>query len=562
MTMQVTAPNIKLTGKVERMCHALVDRATGECSLLGLVKEERDASGKIQSLIIDEVFVPKQENSSGSTEMDEDSLADYIMSLADRNNGDEGRVLAWIHSHVNMGVFWSGTDTSNIAALLKLSNKYLISIVYNKKHEYRCRLDVVGGLVPFIVDNTTYEITEPTGNLCFDYTSEIVELDGYSYECVRTKGDVFADWADQVLKERETIPKHTPPTYNGAYHALNAPWRHDDSKKNDESYGSYGSYGNRRNTEKEGYSSYAGGYGPYADEDVFGYGIKLAGQHDTGNRSGDSRINQGVYQPQSHWYNKPKEEAGKWWESEFKVSPKDSIAPVSIDSKSDYQNWVASKGHHGGGRTIASSVLVSKEIMNALKSSDYSDFESVLAAVPELQKDRTDVEVLCCMITYGLLDPDDMTEILGRMSVKGSWMQLLPDRGMFEMAQQILADEKKEIEDGAKRLQIKQETLLEGNEIEARLHINRQLELDNASKHYGAKNKDDLLAPLDPIEKQMIAEVEKYDRSARVLHRTAVRDVDAADLDLYHQLHPQDSVTELDPVELEAFRFMHRFGRD
>jgi proteasome lid subunit RPN8/RPN11 len=51
------------------------------------------------------------------------------------------RVGLWWHSHVNMGCFWSGTDDKCIESLGETSLKYLLSIVVNKKGEYRCRFD-------------------------------------------------------------------------------------------------------------------------------------------------------------------------------------------------------------------------------------------------------------------------------------------------------------------------------------------------------------------------------------------------------------------------------------
>lgn len=54
-------------------------------------------------------------------------------------------VKGWFHSHVNFGCFWSGLDETTISNSLDVFDKYCISIVMNKKYEYRIRLDVKDG---------------------------------------------------------------------------------------------------------------------------------------------------------------------------------------------------------------------------------------------------------------------------------------------------------------------------------------------------------------------------------------------------------------------------------
>ena len=49
-------------------------------------------------------------------------------------------VRAWVHSHARLGVFWSQQDEACIEGLA--NDACLISIVVNKKREFKARIDV------------------------------------------------------------------------------------------------------------------------------------------------------------------------------------------------------------------------------------------------------------------------------------------------------------------------------------------------------------------------------------------------------------------------------------
>lgn len=50
-------------------------------------------------------------------------------------------VIGWFHSHVNMAAFWSGTDMKTINDLIAHTEDYLVSIVANKKLDFKGRID-------------------------------------------------------------------------------------------------------------------------------------------------------------------------------------------------------------------------------------------------------------------------------------------------------------------------------------------------------------------------------------------------------------------------------------
>lgn len=74
-------------------------------------------------------YLPEQKNSGSSTEMCPESLGSIPIPA-------DGFTNVWIHSHVQMNTFWSGTDIDTIKQLGK--NGYVISIVVNQKDEYKC----------------------------------------------------------------------------------------------------------------------------------------------------------------------------------------------------------------------------------------------------------------------------------------------------------------------------------------------------------------------------------------------------------------------------------------
>lgn len=94
-----------------------------EVSGLGCVKEE----GGI--FRITEVFLPSQEGSSVSTDIDKGAVAKWI---AKRKTGKG--INLWWHSHNDMDVFESLTDEETAGETLKLfSGEWMVSLVINNK---------------------------------------------------------------------------------------------------------------------------------------------------------------------------------------------------------------------------------------------------------------------------------------------------------------------------------------------------------------------------------------------------------------------------------------------
>lgn len=105
-----------------------VDKAEGEVSGMGSI-----VKGPGYMRVVSACMLP-QENGATSTDLDADGVAKAMYLL--RN--EPGEMNFWWHSHVNMGVFWSGTDTATIEELGR--NGFLLATVFNKKREMRSAL--------------------------------------------------------------------------------------------------------------------------------------------------------------------------------------------------------------------------------------------------------------------------------------------------------------------------------------------------------------------------------------------------------------------------------------
>jgi proteasome lid subunit RPN8/RPN11 len=134
MTVNTPFHKVYIRAKALQVVKYLIAKATKEISFLGTV-EETDWGP-----VITEVFLPKQKNTGVHTDMDDAAVMNLMIELAQEGKGREGMLRAWIHSHVDMPCNWSDMDTDTMR---KLKNpKYSVSIVMNKKGEYRCRIDI------------------------------------------------------------------------------------------------------------------------------------------------------------------------------------------------------------------------------------------------------------------------------------------------------------------------------------------------------------------------------------------------------------------------------------
>jgi hypothetical protein len=118
--------------------------ANGEFSCLAMVSDD---------LVVHGVELFEQVCTAASTEIDQQALARFLV-----RHPEPEKVRCWIHSHGNLNVFWSQQDDTCIEGLQNES--VLVSIVVNKRHEMKVRLDIWEP-VRVTLDDLTLEVRMP-----------------------------------------------------------------------------------------------------------------------------------------------------------------------------------------------------------------------------------------------------------------------------------------------------------------------------------------------------------------------------------------------------------------
>ena len=124
--MKTEFKTVYFTPEAHAQIKYYVDKSSVEISGLGRIKRLADGS-----MMVHKIYLLEQENGPASTDIDEEAMSKLLFE----SRMDEGDLNFWWHSHVNMGVFWSGTDMATIKQFGK--NGYLLSTVFNKKGESR-----------------------------------------------------------------------------------------------------------------------------------------------------------------------------------------------------------------------------------------------------------------------------------------------------------------------------------------------------------------------------------------------------------------------------------------
>lgn len=105
-----------------------------EINGFGLVDYDRARN----TLRISDVFVTKQTGSATLVDVSDADLHRHLHELLEKGI-DISRINFQWHSHVNMEVYFSNVDEANIG---RWTGNYLVSLVMNKRGEWKCRLDV------------------------------------------------------------------------------------------------------------------------------------------------------------------------------------------------------------------------------------------------------------------------------------------------------------------------------------------------------------------------------------------------------------------------------------
>lgn len=124
--------NLKISSLDMERIFLYTKLADGEISGLGEIEWDND-----QPRVSKLCPLMKQKCSGADTEIDWQAASELFGS----SECPEKIRFSW-HSHVNMGVFMSGTDTANVESYGKVGAQYLFSLVVNKKREMCMQYDV------------------------------------------------------------------------------------------------------------------------------------------------------------------------------------------------------------------------------------------------------------------------------------------------------------------------------------------------------------------------------------------------------------------------------------
>lgn len=148
-------PKIFITPLAHQKMEAYIKLSPIEISWLGTVSQIGI------DFLIEDVFLPKQENSAASTEMSEEGLVDIAEELLKQENGVElcNMLRFWGHSHVSMNTGPSGQDEKQLRLLMrdiKGNDSFFIRAIGNKKGKLQFTIFLYGGLIS--IDDIAWEI--------------------------------------------------------------------------------------------------------------------------------------------------------------------------------------------------------------------------------------------------------------------------------------------------------------------------------------------------------------------------------------------------------------------
>lgn len=204
-------PKLYIPRKIMTKLMYWIDKAPGEIGGMGTIsyKEENNY------FWLRDVFLLEQEVTGGTTDLDAVALgkleADILKTKA------EGELNFWWHSHVNMSVFWSGTDESTIRQMGEQG--YLVATVFNKKREMRSAV--------------CSRVSTEYGQAATQFTDELETLIWDD----QPAQSVVAQW-EKDYNEKVKEKKYTPPAsynHNEYYDKWNDKAKNKDKKHWDKS---------------------------------------------------------------------------------------------------------------------------------------------------------------------------------------------------------------------------------------------------------------------------------------------------------------------------------------
>lgn len=177
--------------KVRETIQYFVDQADKEISGLG------DATIDLEekTVTISSAFLLDQECTAATTDLDEGAVSKAMFAAhKDEQEGKPRSIKFWWHSHVNMAVFWSSTDTATMKELSE--HGWFVNIVFNKKREML-------GAISYPVEMRALNVVKKS----IQWTSDIdISIPG-----LFTTEELGV--LDAEMKEKYKVKVYTPPKY-------------------------------------------------------------------------------------------------------------------------------------------------------------------------------------------------------------------------------------------------------------------------------------------------------------------------------------------------------------
>lgn len=201
-----------------------------EWSLFG--KTRKRPSGDYELV---DLKIPKQKNTSASTEMTEEGLEELFDEISEDMfdpNPDAPRWNVWIHSHNVMGCFWSGTDHNQMDEFSKLGSPVMLSVVVSMRggqSENLCNmLGSFSVYSPFrgdfemdvkpVLDEEAYEETyRPLWKAEVQADTTAMSYKSYLYAKLYESTALF-DRFQEDLKDKEVYPHYSG--YQGGFKGI------------------------------------------------------------------------------------------------------------------------------------------------------------------------------------------------------------------------------------------------------------------------------------------------------------------------------------------------------
>lgn len=209
-----------------------------------LIDKEIAAFGYIEPhesgyMYVKDVFLVPQEVSGSEVDFTSEGLNYAVEKSIEDDCPEQLRFL--MHSHVNMGAFWSDTDEQMIEKLGSTGAPWFVNVVMNKKGEHKCRLDLFETGVPGLGHVRNIELAVmPEGALAIN-ESAMKEIDKF----VKVQKPKFMQPNNKnnknnkgYNKNNKGSKKHPPKSESTEMVKWSNSWSYDDDE-NDEAFELY-----------------------------------------------------------------------------------------------------------------------------------------------------------------------------------------------------------------------------------------------------------------------------------------------------------------------------------